>query len=132
MEYNGPLKKHGLRCTNTPGCGAKLSPANGISSIIAVPPNCTLYETSAHVGVNANLEYPKDIKDEILLACQNVEDYLKTADVEDGWKAVYRMTTYHLGNLTDCEEGLEAALQKYLGDNRPAWAGVGVAALLKP
>lgn len=132
MEYNGPLTKFGIKCINAPGMGEKLAPLYNISSVVVIPPNATIYETCGHTGCNSDVEYPDDLTEEILLAFQNVENALKAAGVEDGWKAVYKMNTYHLHNLVDHEAGLDAALKKYLGDNRPAWCGVAVAALAAP
>lgn len=132
MEYKGPLTKLGLKCINTPGLGEKLSPLYGISSVIVIPPNATLFETAGHTGCDIDIAYPDSLKDEILQAFQNVENALLAAGVPGGWQAVYKMTTYHAGSLDDAGEGLEAAMAKYLGDNRPAWCGVSVTGLSGP
>ncbi|KAF2811624.1 uncharacterized protein BDZ99DRAFT_461636 [Mytilinidion resinicola] len=42
------------------------------------------------------------------------------------------MTSYHVGNIEEAGEGLEAAMAKYLKDNRPACCGVSVTGLSGP
>jgi enamine deaminase RidA (YjgF/YER057c/UK114 family) len=132
MEYQGPLTKLGLKCINSPGLGEKLGALFGISSVVVIPPNATLFETCGHTGCSIDIEYPTSLKEEILQAFQNVENALLAAGVPGGWQAVYKMTTYHVGSLDAAGEGLEAAMAKYLGNNRPAWCGVVVAGLTGP
>lgn len=132
MEYKGPLTKVGLKCINAPGIGEKLSPIYGISSVISIPPNATIFETCGHTGCDIDLKYPESLKDEISQAFQNVEDALLASGVPGGWQAVYKMVSYHVGSLDEAGEGLELALKKYMGDNRPAWAAVQVVGLSGP
>ena len=62
-------------------------------------------------------------------AFQNVEDQLTAAGVKDGFRSVYRMTSYHTEMGDPMMEALDAATGKHFGKNRPAWAGVGVGEL---
>lgn len=128
-EYESPLNTHGLRCVNSPGLGEKLSSLLHISGAIVIPPNASTAVTSGQTGYSADMTYPSDLKEEVMNAFQNVEDQLLAADVEDGFRSVYRMTTYHTEMGDAMTKALEAATEKYFGKNRPAWAGVGVTEL---
>lgn len=129
MEYKSPLNKYGLTCINTPGLGEKISSLFGVTSIIKIPPGATTFETCGHTGCDIDLNYPSSLGEEVLLAFENVDKTLKAAGVEDGWQAVYKMTSYHVGKIDDAGDALEKAMSKYLGDNRPAWCGISVVAL---
>lgn len=130
MEYKGTLGPYGIKNINAPGLGEKLSDLVHISSAVVIPANTTTVITSGQTGYTQDMVYPSDLKEQILLAFHNVEDALKAAGVSGGWKAVYQMTTYHAGGLTDeVSEGLELAVEKYFQGNRPAWSGIGVEAL---
>ncbi|TVY29199.1 hypothetical protein LHYA1_G002720 [Lachnellula hyalina] len=131
-EYTGPLTSLGLRYINAPGIGEKLSPLYNISSVIVIPPTATVYETCGHTGCNIDIEYPEGLREEILLAFKNVENALLAAGVKQGWQAVYKMTTYHVGPIEEHSAGLDEAIGHYLGANRPAWCGVCVASLTGP
>lgn len=131
-EYKSPLNKVGLKCINAPGLGEKISASYGVSSVIVIPPGATTYETCGHTGCNIDIEYPTDVTEEIVQAFQNVENALVEAGVKEGWQAVYRMTTYHVGRIEEQEAGLEKAMGKFLGENRPAWVGVSVSTLSGP
>jgi len=129
-EYTSPLNKHGLRCFNAPGIGEVFGAAYHISSCISIPPTSNIYETCGITGFKSEkLDYPSDLTEEITKAFQNVEDALKAGGVEDGWKAVYKMTSYHVGDMESHEKALEEVVGKYFGENRPAWAGVRVVEL---
>jgi len=128
-EYESPLNAHGLRCVNSPDLGEKISSLLHISGAIIIPPNASTVVTSGQTGYSANMTYPSDLKEEVMNAFQNVEDQLLAADVEDGFRSVYRMTTYHTEMGDAMMEALDAATEKYFGKNRPAWAGVGVTEL---
>jgi enamine deaminase RidA (YjgF/YER057c/UK114 family) len=130
MEYKGTLGQFGIKNINAPGLGERLSDLLHISSAVIIPAATTTVMTSGHTGYTQDMEYPSDIMEQILLAFHNVEDALIAAGVKEGWKAVYQMTTYHAGGLTDeVSEGLDAAVEKYFQGNRPAWTGIGVDSL---
>ena len=128
-EYPSPLNTHGLRCVNSPGLGEKLSGLLHISGAIIIPPNASTVVTSGQTGYSADMTYPSDLKEEVMNAFQNVEDQLLAAGIEDGFKSVYRMTSYHTDMSDAMLEALDVATEKYFGKNRPAWAGVGTTEL---
>lgn len=130
MEYKGTLGRFDIKNINAPGLGERLSDLLHLSSAVIIPANTTTVMTSGHTGFTQDMEYPSDVKEQILLAFHNVEDALIAAGVEGGWKAVYQMTSYHAGGLTDeVSEGLDAAVEKYFQGNRPAWTAIGVDSL---
>lgn len=129
MEYATPLNSAGLNAYNVPGLGEKVSEHYHISSAIVIPPNASTVVTSGQVGFNADMTLPKDLLQEVLNTFQSVEDSLAAAGVKDGFQSVYRMTSYHVGMSEELDAALDVAIKKYFGTNRPAWTGVGVAAL---
>lgn len=128
-EYASPLNDYGLRCVNSSGLAERLSSLLHISGAIIIPPNSSTVVTSGQTGYSADMTYPSDLKEEVMNAFQSVEDQLLAAGVDGGFKCVYRMTSYHTGMGDDMMEALDAATGKYFGENRPAWAGVGVSEL---
>ena len=128
-EYASPLNAFGLRCVNGSGLGEKLSSLLHISGAIIIPPNASTVVTSGQVGYSADMTLPSDIKEEVMNAFQNVEDQLAAAGVKDGFRSVYRMTSYHTDMGDATMEAIDAAVEKYFGKNRPAWAGVGTTEL---
>ena len=128
-EYISPLNAHGLRCVNSSGLGEKLSTLLHISGAIVIPPNASTVVTSGQTGYSADMTYPSDLIEEVLNAFQNVVDQLLAAGVEDGFKSVFRMTSYHTEMGDAMLEALDVATGKYFGKNRPAWAGVGISEL---
>lgn len=128
-EYKSPLNAYGLKVINTPGLGEKLSDLLHISSAIIVPGSTATVITSGQTGYNANMQYPSDLGEEIMNAFQSIEDSLIAAGAKDGFRAVFRMTSYHTSMGDDVMEALDKAAGKFFGANRPAWAGVGVAEL---
>jgi enamine deaminase RidA (YjgF/YER057c/UK114 family) len=130
MEYKGTLGAFGIKNINAPGLGERLSDLLHISSAVVVPAHTATVVTSGQTGYTQDMVYPSDTKEQILLAFHNVEEALRAAGVQEGWKAVYQMTTYHANGLTDeVSEALDAAVAKYFGGNRPAWTGIEVKSL---
>ncbi|OIW35097.1 endoribonuclease l-psp [Coniochaeta ligniaria NRRL 30616] len=131
MEYNGGLDKYGLKAINSPGLGEKLGELLGLSGAVIIPANTATVRISGTTGLTEDMQLPASATEQIMLAFQNVEDTLVAAGVQDGWRAVYDLTTYHTGSLDDPEVGsaLEAAFEKYLHGNKPTWAAIGVANL---
>jgi enamine deaminase RidA (YjgF/YER057c/UK114 family) len=124
-EYASPLNAFGLRCVNSSGLGERLSSLLHISGAVIIPPNASTVVTSGQTGYSTDMTYPSDLKEEVMNAFQNVEDQLTAAGVKNGFKSVYRMTSYHTDMGDAMLEALDAATEKYFGKNRPAWAGVG-------
>lgn len=130
MEYKGSLEKVGVKTINSPGLGEKLSDLLHISSAVVVPASSKIVITSGTTGYNANMEYPTDLNEQVLLAFENTEQALVAAGVKDGFRSVHQLTTYHAGGLgDDAMAAVDAAVHKYFGTNRPAWAGIGIEAL---
>jgi len=129
MEYPSPLSGHGLKFINSAGVGEKIASTYGVTGAIIIPSGTATVETCGQIGCNENLEYPTDLTEEVLLAFENAEKTLHAAGVKDGWQAVYKMTSYHVGDIDDYWGALEVAVEKYLGSHRPAWTGVGVVKL---
>ncbi|OGE54194.1 hypothetical protein PENARI_c006G07078 [Penicillium arizonense] len=130
-EYNSPLNTHGIKCFNSAGMGVKLSPLLHISSATVLPPNARLVVTSGQTGMLEDLSYPSSLVEQFDLAFANVEASLAAAGVQGGFRAVYQMTSYHVGGLSggEVDEAMQFVVEKYFGENRPAWTGVGVAEL---
>ena len=128
-DYSSPLNAFGLRCVNSSGLGENLSSLLHISGAIVIPPNASTVVTAGTVGYSADMTFPSGFKEEVMNAFQNVEDALTAAGVKEGFRSVYRMTTYHTDMGDAMMEALDAATGKYFGKNRPAWAGVGVTQL---
>lgn len=129
-EYKSPLNSFGIKSFNSPGLGEKLSNLLHISSAVVIPANVRTVVTSGTTGYDENMVYPKDLTEEIMNAFANVEAALLSAGVKDGFRSVYQMTSYHVTDFGDADmEAVDKAAEKYFGKNRPAWAGVGVAAL---
>jgi len=129
-EYKGPLNALGIQSFNTPGLGEKLSNLLHISGAIIIPSDIRTVVTSGTTGYDENMVYPKDLTEEIMNAFANVEAALQSAGVDDGFRSVYQMTSYHVTDFSDADmEAVDKAVEKYFGKNRPAWAGVGVTSL---
>jgi enamine deaminase RidA (YjgF/YER057c/UK114 family) len=130
-EYKSPLNTHAIKCFNSAGMGEKLSPLLHISSATVLPANAHLVVTSGQTGMREDLSYPTSLVEQFDLAFANVEASLAAAGAQGGFGAVYQMTSYHVGGLSGSEvdEAMEFVVKKYLGQNRPAWTGVGVAEL---
>ncbi|KAF2501842.1 endoribonuclease l-psp [Lophium mytilinum] len=129
MEYSSPLNKHGVKCFNVPGLGEKLSDTYHISSAVVLPANMRTVVTAGQTGYTADMKLPTDLTEQYLQAFQNVVDSLAAAGVTDGFNSVYQMTSYHVGLDAAADKALEVVVEKFLGKNRFAWAGVGVEAL---
>lgn len=130
MEYVSPLNTHGIKCFNVPGLGEKLSGTYHISSAVVIPANKRTVVTAGQTGYTADMRLPTDLTEQYVQAFQNVVDSLAAGGVTDGFASVYQLTTYHVGGLDAAvDKALEVVLEKFFGQNRPAWAGVGVEAL---
>lgn len=127
-EYLSPLNAHGIKCFNSAGMGTKLSSLLYISSAVVLPINARQVVTSGQTGMREDLTYPSSMIEQYDLAFANVEASLKAAGVQGGFRAVYQMTSYHVGGLSgpEVDEAMEFAVKKYFGENRPTWTGVGV------
>lgn len=101
----------------------------------------TIYRTT--VSANAlpggwdpqTSEVKSDLLEEIDQAFSNVELALKDAGIEDGWKSVFRVTSYHAGFDGDQERvfgKMVANFDKYMSGHAPIWTCVGVTALALP
>ncbi|KAJ6085072.1 hypothetical protein N7499_004701 [Penicillium canescens] len=101
-EYNSPLNTHGIKCFN-----------------------------SAGTGMLEVLSYPSSLFEQFDLAFANVEASLAAAGVQGGLRAVYEMTSYYVGGLSggEVDEAMQFVVERYFGENRPAWTGVWVAEL---
>lgn len=80
-------------------------------------------------------EVKSDLLEEIDQAFSNVELALKDAGIEDGWKSVFRVTSYHTGFDGDQERvfgKMVASFEKYMPGHEPIWTCVGVTALALP
>jgi enamine deaminase RidA (YjgF/YER057c/UK114 family) len=80
-------------------------------------------------------EVKSDLLEEIDQAFSNVELALKDAGIEDGWKSVFRVTSYHAGFDGDQERvfgKMVANFEKYMPGHEPIWTCVGVTALALP
>lgn len=76
-----------------------------------------------------------DLLEEIDQAFSNVELALKDAGVKDGWKAVFRVNSYHAGFEGDQERVMGKMVEnfgKYMPGHAPIWTCVGVTALGLP
>lgn len=76
-----------------------------------------------------------DLLDEIDQAFSNVELALKDAGVKDGWKAVFRVNSYHVGFEGDQERVMGKMVEnfgRYMPGHAPVWTCVGVTALGLP
>jgi enamine deaminase RidA (YjgF/YER057c/UK114 family) len=130
MEYKGSLNAVGIRSFNAPGLGERLSDLLHIASAVVIPASTRTVVTSGQTGYKPNMTYPEDLTEQIVTAFQNTVDSLAAAGVKDGFHSVYQMTTYHAGGLgDDVAEALDVATKKFFGNNRPAWAGIGVETL---
>ena len=80
-------------------------------------------------------EVKTDLLEEIDQAFSNVELALKDAGIKDGWKSVFRVTSYHAGFDGDQERvfgKMVANFEKYMPGHEPIWTCVGVTALALP
>jgi len=80
-------------------------------------------------------EVKTDLLEEIDQAFSNVELALKDAGIQDGWKSVFRVTSYHAGFDGDQERvfgKMVANFEKYMPGHEPIWTCVGVTALALP
>lgn len=80
-------------------------------------------------------EVKSDLLEEIDQAFSNVELALKDAGIKDGWKSVFRVTSYHAGFDGDQERvfgKMVANFEKYMRGHEPIWTCVGVTALALP
>ncbi|KIM92608.1 hypothetical protein OIDMADRAFT_62413 [Oidiodendron maius Zn] len=128
-EYKTPLNAAGIKAYNVPGLGEKLSSLLHISSAIVLPPNARTVVTSGITGYDSSMNLPTDLTEEVMNAFNSVEASLAAAGVKGGLQSVYKLTTYHTSLEDDAMEALSAAVEKFFGENRPAWAGVGVGSL---
>lgn len=49
------------------------------------------------------------------------------ATAEQIWRAVYQVTSFHLGGVdSEVTDLLASVAKSYMGDHRPTWAAVGV------
>ena len=80
-------------------------------------------------------EVKSDLLEEIDQAFSNVELALKDAGIQDGWKSVFRVTSYHAAFDGDQERvfgKMVANFEKYMPGHEPIWTCVGVTALALP
>lgn len=80
-------------------------------------------------------EVKSDLLEEIDQAFSNVELALKDAGIQDGWKSVFRVTSYHAGfdgNQERVFGKMVANFEKYMPGHEPIWTCVGVTALALP
>lgn len=78
---------------------------------------------------------PTSVISQIDQAFANVELALKDSGVQAGWKAVFRVNSYHVGLEGKQEEMLGRMVEnmkKYMPDHEPIWTCVGVPALGEP
>lgn len=78
---------------------------------------------------------PTSVISQIDQAFANVELALKDSGVQAGWKAVFRVNSYHVGLEGRQEEMLGRMVEnmkKYMPDHEPIWTCVGVPALGEP
>jgi enamine deaminase RidA (YjgF/YER057c/UK114 family) len=127
-EYKSPLNDQGIKCFNSAGMGTKLSSLLHISSAVVLAPNARQVVTSGQTGMREDLSYPSSLVEQFDLAFANVEASLAAAGVQGGFQAVYQMTSYHVGDLSggEVDKAMDFVVEKYFGNNRPAWTGVGV------
>lgn len=122
---------YGIRSFNSAGMGVKLSPLLHISSAVVLPPNACIVVTSGLTGMRDDLTYPSSMLEQFDLAFANVEASLAAAGVTCGFRAVYQLTSYHVGGVSggETDAAMEHVIEKYFKNNRPAWTGVGVESL---
>ncbi|KAL2851249.1 Endoribonuclease L-PSP/chorismate mutase-like protein [Aspergillus pseudodeflectus] len=120
----------GAQAFNPTGVLTDVANTLGLSQAIVIPPNASLIVTSGQCGFKENTDsFPADINEEVMLAFANAERTLKEAGVADGWKQVYQLTTYAPSLDDEWLAAVQAAKEKHLGLNRPAWTGVTVPSL---
>jgi enamine deaminase RidA (YjgF/YER057c/UK114 family) len=89
-----------------------------------LPPGVRTVVTSGQCGFRPDGQIEPDLKKQIALAFENAEQTLQAAGIEDGWKAVYAMTTYAPEMDEEWTEAVMEQKRRYMGENRPAWTGV--------
>lgn len=116
----------GAHAFNPPGCLSQIAEKLRLSQAIIIPPNSSLVVTSGQCGFKEDLSFPPSVHEEVTLAFENAQRTLETAGVTEGWKNVYHITTYAPSMDEELLNAIQAAKERFLGANRPAWTGVTV------
>ena len=105
---------------------------NGTSHTATIPTQTLIVTTSGQPGFDmktGNL-VTSSTREEIEACFDCVEAALRSAGVEDGLAAVYKMTSFLLDIRLESE--MMDVWRKRMPEHRPAWVTVGVAALAVP
>ncbi|CDK27998.1 unnamed protein product [Kuraishia capsulata CBS 1993] len=123
------LSKFGLKPSNPPGILGDSAADYNLSQAVFIPAGKGTVETSGQVGFDEEGNIPSDLKTEIFNAFKNVDTVLKNAGVVDGFKSVYHINTYHTIFTEESASHIAAAVEHYLGDEKPTWTGVKISEL---
>jgi len=113
----------------TPGYGERQLKMHGYSQAVKIG---NRIETSGQGGWDAdgNWEFPKDLKDEIAQAFDNVTRTLETAGAT--WDNVVAIHSYHVGFQEEVNEMMTENFRKHMPNHAPIWTLLGVEKLGDP
>ncbi|GAB7323552.1 hypothetical protein MBLNU13_g07055t1 [Cladosporium sp. NU13] len=118
------------------GAGVYNRKAYHYNQAVRIPASADRVELAGQGGWDPQTsEVKSDLLEEIDQAFSNVELALKDAGIQDGWKSVFRVTSYHAGFDGDQERvfgKMVANFEKYMPGHEPIWTCVGVTALALP
>lgn len=127
------LKAMGVEHYNAAGHQAELAEMGHLSNAVIVPSNLAIVHLTGQVGRVADGSVPGSVADETRAAFVNVQDALEAAGVKAGWKAVYKVRSFHSGVVDEGRLGAyHACIQEFCGENRPAQTAVAVSQILWP
>ncbi len=113
---------------NYPAAGQALYDRWGYSQAVVLPAHAQLVKLAGQGGWDGGLHTTAaDVDGQIKLAFKNVEAALAAAGVEDGWRAVFLVRSYHVGMARSV--GLFSALLKDRAPQGPVWTCVEVVGL---
>ncbi|KAK5712256.1 hypothetical protein LTR17_018000 [Elasticomyces elasticus] len=114
------------------GFGKHAQEAYGYSQAVRVPPGVRI-ECSGQGGWNPSSgELSDELDKQIEQAFANVDLTLRTAGVEDGWKQVFSVKSYHVGEINEhLFEVMKTNMEKWM-PHKPIWTMMGVTALGLP
>lgn len=90
-------------------------------------------EIAGQGGWDEEFNFPKDIREEIKQAFENIKKVL--ASVDSSWDHVIHVNSYHVGlagHQDEMNETMGILFKEYMPNHKPIWTNVGVTALGHP
>lgn len=136
IEYKNQgdtLLKAGVQYFNAPGLHQAFSEMGNLSNGATVPANAKIVHIAGQLGRTEEDTIPDDILEEYRLAFANTEKALKAAGVKQGFAAVYKLHSFHGGDISEAQmNAYGTCVKEFCGNNRPTAVAVSVPKILWP